>query len=143
MKQPGKRNQPGETIGPDLSDRTGQYCHLDSEGEVKAEGKVTLTAAGLKRAFGELPRTRMAIETGAQSGWVRRCLEGLGHEVIVANARELQSISGSIRKTDQRDAQQLARLARVDPKLLCPRRTANGSAAVGPEFDPRAARKGG
>ena len=81
---------------------------------------MTLTAAGLKRAFGELPRTRMAIETGAQSGWVKRCLEGLGHEVIVANARELQSISGSIRKTDQRDAQQLARLARVDPKLLCP-----------------------
>jgi len=120
MKKQGKREQPSEAIGLDLSDRSGQYCHLDVDGEIQAEGKVILTAAGLKRAFGHLPRTRMAIETGAQSGWVKRCLEELGHEVIVANARELQAISGSARKTDQRDAQQLARLARVDPKLLSP-----------------------
>lgn len=120
MKKQGKQEQPGEAIGLDLSDRTGQYCHLDADGGIEAEGKVTLTAAGLKRVFGHLPRTRMAIETGAQSAWVKRCLEELGHEVIMANARELQAITGGARKTDQRDAQQLARLARVDPKLLSP-----------------------
>ena len=60
------------------------------------------------------------METGAQSGWVKRCLEAMGHEVLVANARELPSISGSARKSDQRDAEQLARLARVDPELLKP-----------------------
>lgn len=120
MKKQGKKQQPGEAIGLDLSDRSFQYCHLDADGEIQVEGKVTLTAAALKRTFGHLPRTRMALETGSQSGWVKRCLEELGHEVIVANARELQSISGSHRKTDQRDAEQLARLARVDPKLLKP-----------------------
>ena len=120
VKKQEKKQQPGEAIGLDLSDRTGQYCHLDADGEILTEGKVTLTAAGLKRAFGHLPRTRMAIETGAQCGWVKRCLEELGHEVIVANARNLESITGSPQKTDQRDAEQLARLARVDPKLLHP-----------------------
>ena len=104
-------------MGIDLSDRTAQYCHLDASGEVEAAGRINLTPAGLQKAFGALAPIRMAIETGAQSGWVKRCLEAMGHEVLVANARELQSISGNSRKSDQRDAEQLAR---VDPKLLKP-----------------------
>jgi transposase len=47
-------------------------------------------------------------------------LEGCGHEVLVANARKLRLIYGEGRKTDQLDAQNLARLARPDPKLLSP-----------------------
>jgi transposase len=43
-----------------------------------------------------------------------------GHEVIVANARQVKLISQSSRKDDRLDAQTLARLARVDPKLLRP-----------------------
>ena len=44
----------------------------------------------------------------------------MGHEVLVANARELASITRSSRKNDVADAEQLARLARSDPKLLRP-----------------------
>jgi len=40
--------------------------------------------------------------------------------VIVANARQVQLISGSSRKNDRLDARLLARLARVDPQLLRP-----------------------
>jgi hypothetical protein len=40
--------------------------------------------------------------------------------VIVANPRNLRMIADSIRKSDQVDAHMLARLARVDPKLLPP-----------------------
>jgi transposase len=47
-------------------------------------------------------------------------LHGFGHEVIVANARQVQLISASSRKDDRLDAQMLARLARVDPELLRP-----------------------
>jgi transposase len=43
-----------------------------------------------------------------------------GHEVIVANARQVQLISKSSRKNDRMDAQTLARLMRVDPRLLRP-----------------------
>ena len=68
LKKQGKKQQPGEAIGLNLGDRTGQYCHLDANGEILTEGKITLTAAGLKRAFGRLSRTRLAIETGGQCG---------------------------------------------------------------------------
>ena len=49
-----------------------------------------------------------------------RLLRGLGHEVIVANARQLRVITNSSRKNDRMDARMLARLARVDPQLLSP-----------------------
>ena len=65
-------------------------------------------------------RARVVIEVGTHSPWVSRWLEAKGHEVIVANARAVRSIAESDRKTDRNDAEQLARLGRVDPKLLRP-----------------------
>jgi len=44
----------------------------------------------------------------------------LGHEVIVANARKVRLIGESRKKDDRLDARTLARLARIDPQLLCP-----------------------
>jgi transposase len=54
----------------------------------------------------------------------------LGHEVIVANARKVRLIGESRKKDDRLDAQTLARLARIDPELLCPvkHRSAQGQA---------------
>ena len=46
--------------------------------------------------------------------------EPTGHEVIVANARQVQLISKSSSKDDRMDARTLARLARFDPQLLRP-----------------------
>jgi transposase len=65
---------------------------------------------------------RVAIEAGTHSPWASRLLEGCGHEVLVANARKLRLIYSNKRKTDEVDAENLARLARVDPKLLYPLR---------------------
>jgi transposase len=62
----------------------------------------------------------MVMEVGTHSPWLSRLLSSLGHEVIVANARQVQLISASSRKDDRMDAQTLARLARVDPQLLRP-----------------------
>jgi Transposase len=50
----------------------------------------------------------------------REQLQELGHEVIVANVRELRAISHSDRKSDQVDAEKLARYARLDPNILRP-----------------------
>jgi transposase len=47
-------------------------------------------------------------------------LKSLGHEAIVANPRQLKLITESSRKNDRVDAEMLARLARVDVKLLRP-----------------------
>jgi hypothetical protein len=49
------------------------------------------------------------------SPWISRLLSGLGHEVIVAHARNVRLIGESRRKDDRLDAQTLARLARIDP----------------------------
>jgi transposase len=65
-------------------------------------------------------RARIAIEVGIHSPWVSRLLQSLGHELVVANPRQVKLITESSRKDDRLDAQTLARLARVDPQLLRP-----------------------
>jgi transposase len=74
----------------------------------------------MKEVFGGMPRSRIALETGMHSPWVSRLLSELGHEVIVAHARKVRLIGESRRKDDRMDAPTLARLARIDPQLLCP-----------------------
>lgn len=60
------------------------------------------------------------LEAGTTSGWISRLAEAAGHEVIVANPRELRKIHQSDRKNDRADARVLARMARFDPQLLAP-----------------------
>jgi transposase len=108
------------TIGMDLGDKTSRYCVLNGDGEVIQEQSVATTKKGMLREFGARKRCRIAMEVGTHSPWVSRLLGGMGHEVIVANARQVQLISASSRKDDRLDAQTLARLARVDPQLLRP-----------------------
>ena len=117
----GRKAQRGRmTIGIDLGDKTSRYCVLNEQGEVLAESGVATTRQALERVFGARQRCRIALEVGTHSPWASRLLERLGHEVTVANAREVRSISHSSRKDDRRDARMLARLARVDPQLLRP-----------------------
>jgi transposase len=108
------------TIGMDLGDRFTHYCVLDEAGEVMVEQKLPTTRQAIKQAFGAIPSSRVALETGAHSPWVSRQLTQLGHEVIVAHARNVRLIGESSRKDDRLDARILARLARLDPRLLSP-----------------------
>lgn len=108
------------TIGLDLGDRSSRYCALDEEGELLFERSVATTKTGLNQVFGALARCRVALEVGTHSPWVSRLLKSLGHEVIVANARQVKLITQSSRKNDKLDARSLARLARIDPQLLRP-----------------------
>jgi transposase len=108
------------TIGMDLGDRFTYYCVLDEAGEVMVEQKLPTTKQGMQQVFGRIPRSRVALETGAHSPWVSRQLTQLGHEVIVAHARNVRLIGESKRKEDRLDARMLARLARLDPGLLSP-----------------------
>ena len=108
------------TIGFDLGDRSSWYCVLDEAGEVILEQKVGTTPKAIKEAFGGMPRSRVALETGMHSPWVSRLLSEVGHEVIVAHARNVRLIGESRKKDDRLDARTLARLARIDPELLSP-----------------------
>ena len=108
------------TIGLDLGDRSSWYCMLDEVGEVVGEKKLGTTRKAMKEVFAAIPRSRIALETGMHSPWVSRLLSELGHEVIVAHARNVRLIGESRRKDDRLDARMLARLARIDPQLLSP-----------------------
>jgi transposase len=93
---------------------------LDEGGRIQLEQRVRTTAKALQEVFGAMPRSRIALEIGTHSPWISRLLSGLGHEVIVANARKVRLIGESRKKDDRLDAQTLARLARIDPELLYP-----------------------
>ena len=88
--------------------------------QIQREQRVRTTAKALQEVFGAMPRSRIALEIGTHSPWISRLLSELGHEVIVANARKVRLIGESRKKDDRLDAQTLARLARIDPELLCP-----------------------
>jgi transposase len=118
----GSKERPKVTAGVDLGDKYSYLCLIETHsGEVIEEGRLRTTPEAFRRRFAsELPPMRIAIEAGTHSPWVSRVLEECGHEVLVANARKLRLIYSNKRKTDEIDAQNLARLARVDPKLLYP-----------------------
>src|SRR6202451_2085749 len=108
------------TIGLDLGDRWSWYCVLNEAGEVLLEQKLATTPKAMREVLGTMPRCRMALETGMHSPWVSRLLSELGHEVIVAHARNVRLIGESRKKDDRLEARRLARLARIDPQLLSP-----------------------
>ncbi len=111
---------PAETIGIDLGDKMSRYAILNEEGEVVEEGSFRNHADSIGKHFGNRARARVALEVGTQSAWIAREFTKLGHEVIVANARELKWITSSDHKNDRNDARKLARLARADRNLLAP-----------------------
>jgi transposase len=84
------------------------------------EGRLRTTPEALGQRFEGCEPMRIAIEVGTHSPWVSRLLEERGHQVLVANARKVRLIHQNKHKTDKIDAENLARLARVDPKLLAP-----------------------
>src|SRR5712664_2705647 len=122
--------QPQLTIGVDLGDRISHYCVVDETGNVILEQGVPTTPKGIQQVFSKISRCRIALETGTHSPWLSRLLTQLGHEVIVAHARNVQLITESSRKDDRLDARTLARLARIDPELLGPVRHRSAKAQI-------------
>jgi transposase len=117
----GSNERPQMTAGLDLGDKYSYLCLLGTDiGEVIEEGRLRTTPEAFRRRFASERPMRIAIETGTHSPWASRVLEECGHEVLVANARKTRLIYANKQKTDEVDAENLARLARLDPKLLYP-----------------------
>lgn len=71
-------------VGIDLHKTSSQVCILTADGEL-IERRIKTERASLSALFGDRPRARILIESSTESEWVARCLEELGHEVIVAD----------------------------------------------------------
>jgi len=104
----------------DLADKYSQICVLDEEGEVTEEVKIRTTPKAVLRYFSKREPALVALEVGTHSPWVSQIIEECEHHVLVANARRLALIYKNDEKDDRTDAELLARLARVDTKLLSP-----------------------
>jgi hypothetical protein len=75
------------TIGLDLGDRASWSCVLNKAGTILLEQRVSTTPKAVREVFGNMPRSRIALETGPHCPWVSRLLSEFGHEVIGAHAR--------------------------------------------------------
>ncbi len=114
------KNYTMKTVGCDISDRDSHICALDNDGEVVLRKRIKTTPKAFNAFFQKLKPCTVVIEVGTHSRWISQILKSAKHNTIVANPRMLKLIYDAKYKDDRIDAEKLARLARVDPKLLAP-----------------------
>ncbi len=119
MKQ-GITERSGLTIGLDLGDKQTVGCVVSSEGELLETFQMATTRSSVARTMSGFAPSRVVLEVGTHSPWVSRVVEEAGHDLVIANPRRVRLIAENDSKTDEVDAELLARLGRVDPQLLRP-----------------------
>ena len=115
-----------EHVGIDVHKNQSQICIITSDGEL-IETRIGTARDRFEVVFGSHPRARILVESSTESEWVARCLEGLGHEVIVAdpNYAPMYGLRTRRIKTDRRDARALAEACRSGTYRLS-HRTSDG-----------------
>src|ERR1039457_6541201 len=78
------------TVGVDLGDQWSNYCILGLGGETLAEGQFRTRKQETAEFFQGLATSRVVVEVGTHSAWVREIIAGFGHEVLVANPRLME-----------------------------------------------------
>ena len=116
----GEQARKAVVAGIDLGSRRSEACLLDGAGEVIERRTLATTPAAFTKLFGGLEPLRATVEAGGQSNWAARLLSELGHEVIVADARQVRLIVETYSKSDKRDAALLAEITLRWPELLHP-----------------------
>ena len=98
-----------EYIGIDVHKNQSQICILTEAGEM-VEKRIRTEPGRLKEVLGGRAKAKVLIEASTESEWVARCLEELGHEVIVGDPNYAPMYAERSRrvKTDRRDARALA-----------------------------------
>jgi transposase len=99
-----------EHIGIDVHKRESQICILDPDTGAVEERRIQTRAERYAVVLGPRRAAHVLIEAGTESEWVATCLEGLGHQVVVADPgyAPMYPRRGRRQKTDQRDARALA-----------------------------------
>lgn len=101
-------------VGMDLGKKECQIAIITDAGEL-IEKRLRTECERLRRYFSDRPRARVLMEACTISEWVARLLEGLGHEVIVADPNYAPMYAQRSRrvKTDRRDAVALAEACKL------------------------------
>jgi transposase len=103
-----------DNIGLDLHQRESQLCILTAAGEL-IEQRIATTRERFTAVLGAHSPSRILLEASTESEWVARHLEGLGHEVIIADPGYAPMYATRSRrvKTDRRDARTLCDACRL------------------------------
>ena len=98
----------------DLGKKMSQVCILTEDGGI-IERRIRTERERFASVFQPHPGIRILVEAGTESEWVARCLEELGHEVIVADPNYAPMYAQRQRKikTDRRDARALVEACRL------------------------------
>ena len=101
-------------IGFDLGKVSSQVCIITEDGEL-IERRIRTDRDHLAELLGPRPPARILVEASTESEWVARYLEGLGHEVVIAdpNFASMYATRSRKVKTDKRDARTLAEACRL------------------------------
>lgn len=99
----------------DLHAKESQIRIVTGDGAVVCERRIATTRARLADVFGDRTPMRILLESGTGSEWVAQHLEGLGHEVVVADPNYTPMYGQRTRriKTDRRDVAALAEANRL------------------------------
>ena len=117
-------------VGLDVGDKLTEFCVLDDAGAVVETGRFRTVRRSFETHF-RRDRARIVLEVGTHSRWISTVLlKEEGHDVVVANPRQVQLIWKRPMKTDKADALLLARLGRMDVELLAPVRHRGRNAHV-------------
>jgi len=107
-------------VGVDLGDKWSNFCVLGLDGEKLTEGELRTGQEDFAEFFQSLAAARVVMEVGTHSAWARDVVARSGHEVLVANPRQMEGPKRRKRKNDRIDAHKLARVGRMDPQSLFP-----------------------
>src|SRR5262249_14204346 len=104
-----------EYIGIDVHQRESQVCIVDDGGRVLIERRVGTSRERFAALLVAHAGARVLLKASTESEWVAHAVEGLGHEVIVADPNFAPMYANRSRrvKTDRRDARALADACRL------------------------------
>lgn len=94
----------------DLHTKESEIRIVTAEGAVVLHRRVATTRRALREVFADRAHLRILLESGTESDWVAAYLEGLGHELVVAdpNYALMYGARTPRIKTDRRDVVALA-----------------------------------
>src|SRR3569623_203696 len=116
----GPRHHRGTAVehyaGIDVSLERSSVCVVDGTGRIIREAKVASEPEALVDFFRRLglSLTRVGLEAGPLSQWLRAGLAGAGLEAVLLETRHVKAaLSAMVVKTDRKDARGIAQLLRT------------------------------
>src|SRR5262249_17316217 len=109
-------------IGIDLHKRESQICIVAEGGEL-IERRIRTDPRRFAEVLGERAPARILLEASTESEWVARCLEGLGHDVVVADPHfaPMYATGTGKGKPERREARARAEACLWGPSRPAPR----------------------